>query len=221
MKWEHKIGNILGPVRLGGYQYVPSQSNASAAASVYFDELYIVHEKNNVTLQVLQASDYYPFGLSFNQYQADRLKETSPGNYTPELRNRYLFQGQELQKDLDLGWYQFKWRMHDPAIGRFGAVDSLSEKYVHNSPFAFAENRLIDSVELEGLEWRNSTRDDNVLDLTGFGTCVQLVGEPPCTPPDVDFKIFRLTKKILEVEEWVNGSPPLFPGKIQYINIKP
>jgi hypothetical protein len=63
--------------------------------------------------------------------------------------------------------------------------------------------------------------NDNVLDLTGFGTCVQLVGEPPCTPPDVDFKIFRLTKKILEVEEWVNGSPPLFPGKIQYINIKP
>jgi hypothetical protein len=71
MKWEHKIGNMLGPVRLGGYQYVPSQSNASAAASVYFDELYIVHEKNNVTLQVLQASDYYPFGLSFNQYHRD------------------------------------------------------------------------------------------------------------------------------------------------------
>jgi hypothetical protein len=31
MKWEHKIGNMLGPVRLGGYQYVPSHSNASAS----------------------------------------------------------------------------------------------------------------------------------------------------------------------------------------------
>lgn len=63
--------------------------------------------------------------------------------------------------------------------------------------------------------------DGSILDLTGFGTCVQPVGEPPCTPPDVDFKIFRLTSKILEVEEWVNGNPPFLPGKTQYINIKP
>lgn len=134
------------------YIYVANESNASAAASVYFDETYIVHEKNNTALQVLQASDYYPFGLSFNEYQADRLKETSPGNYAPELRNRYLFQGQEAQKDLDLGWYQFKWRMHDPAIGRFGAVDPLSEEYLHNSTFAFSENKLVGHIELEGLE---------------------------------------------------------------------
>ncbi|MBX2969586.1 MAG: hypothetical protein KF803_09445 [Cyclobacteriaceae bacterium] len=134
------------------YIYVANESNVSAAASVYFDETYIVHEKNNVTLQVLQTSDYYPFGLSFNHYQADRLKETSPGNYAPELRNRYLFQGQELQKDLDLGWYQFKWRMHDPAMGRFGAVDPLGEKYVHNGTYVFSENKLTAHVELEGLE---------------------------------------------------------------------
>jgi RHS repeat-associated protein len=87
-----------------------------------------------------------------NQYQADRLKETSLGNYAPELRNRYLFQGQELQKDLDLGWYQFKWRMHDPAIGRFGAVDPLSEKYVHNGTYVFSENKVTTHFELEGLE---------------------------------------------------------------------
>ncbi|HRJ31744.1 MAG TPA: hypothetical protein PLV21_17035 [Cyclobacteriaceae bacterium] len=63
--------------------------------------------------------------------------------------------------------------------------------------------------------------DGNILDLTGFGTCVQPVGGPPCTPPDVDFKIFRLTSKVLEVEEWVNGNPPFLPGKTEYINIKP
>ncbi|QLH31170.1 MAG: hypothetical protein HWD62_00840 [Cyclobacteriaceae bacterium] len=115
--------------------------------------------KNNITLQVLQASDYYPFGLSFNQYQADRLKETSPGNFEPELRNRYLFQGQELQKDLDLGWYQFKWRMHDPAIGRFGAVDPLAVKYPYWSTYAFSGNQVIAMVELEGLEPTSSLAD--------------------------------------------------------------
>jgi hypothetical protein len=43
--------------------------------------------------------------------------------------------------------------MHDPSIGRFGAVDPLSEKYLYNSTFAFSENRLIDGFELEGLEY--------------------------------------------------------------------
>ncbi len=42
--------------------------------------------------------------------------------------------------------------MHDPRIGRFFAVDPLAPKYPHNSPYAFSENRLIDGVELEGLE---------------------------------------------------------------------
>jgi len=46
--------------------------------------------------------------------------------------------------------------MHDPAIGRFGMVDPLSDKYVHNSTYAFSENRLIDGVELEGTEFRNT-----------------------------------------------------------------
>ncbi len=42
--------------------------------------------------------------------------------------------------------------MHDPRIGRFFAVDPLKAKYPHNSPYAFSENRVIDAVELEGLE---------------------------------------------------------------------
>jgi len=42
--------------------------------------------------------------------------------------------------------------MHDPRIGRFFAVDPLTDKYPHNSPYAFSENRVIDGLELEGLE---------------------------------------------------------------------
>lgn len=42
--------------------------------------------------------------------------------------------------------------MHDPAIGRFGAVDPLAEKYAYNSTYAFSENKLINGVDLEGLE---------------------------------------------------------------------
>jgi hypothetical protein len=58
-----------------------------------------------------------------------------------------------------LNWNQFKWRNHQPDIGRFFNVDPLSEKYVYNSPYAFSENRVVDGVELEGLEW-SSIKDD-------------------------------------------------------------
>lgn len=36
---------------------------------------------------------------------------------------------------------------------RFFAIDPLSPEYPHNSPYAFSENRVIDGVELEGLEY--------------------------------------------------------------------
>jgi hypothetical protein len=46
----------------------------------------------------------------------------------------------------------YKYRMHDPRVGRFFAVDPLAPKYPHNSPYAFSENIVINAVELEGLE---------------------------------------------------------------------
>lgn len=129
------------------YIYVINESNTSSS-NVYFDEMMIVHQKNNNTLQVTQASDYYPFGLSYNNYQAERIKN----DLTTAQKNRYGFQGQELQNDLDLGWSQFKWRNHQPDIGRFFNVDPLADKYVYNSPYAFSENHLVAHRELEGLE---------------------------------------------------------------------
>ncbi len=47
--------------------------------------------------------------------------------------------------------------MHDPRIGRFFAIDPLAAKYPHNSVYAFSENRVIDGVELEGLEFTSTT----------------------------------------------------------------
>lgn len=57
-----------------------------------------------------------------------------------------------MTEDLGLGTYEFRYRMHDPAIGRFWQVDPLAEDYVYNSTYAFAENKVIANFELEGLE---------------------------------------------------------------------
>jgi hypothetical protein len=46
----------------------------------------------------------------------------------------------------------YKYRVHDSRLGRFLSIDPLAPKYPHNSPYAFSENRVIDCIELEGLE---------------------------------------------------------------------
>lgn len=76
------------------------------------------------------------------------FSEKSVGNY------RYGFQGQETDDEIKGGGnsVNYKYRMHDPRVGRFFAVDPLASEYPWNSPYAFSENRLIDAIELEGLE---------------------------------------------------------------------
>lgn len=49
----------------------------------------------------------------------------------------------------------YKYRMHDPRVGRFFSVDPLSPKYPHYSPYSFGGNKVIMFVELEGLEEGN------------------------------------------------------------------
>jgi hypothetical protein len=43
--------------------------------------------------------------------------------------------------------------MFNPTIGRFLTLDPLTSKYPQNSPYSFSANRVIDGVELEGLEY--------------------------------------------------------------------
>ena len=70
------------------------------------------------------------------------------GNY------RFGFQNQEMDDEIkgEGNSVNFEYRIHDPRLGRFFAVDPLSKDFPWNSSYAFSENRLIDCVELEGLE---------------------------------------------------------------------
>jgi RHS repeat-associated protein len=65
---------------------------------------------------------------------------------------RYGFQNQEHDNELWSGAVSYKYRVEDPRLGRFFSVDPLAAKYPHNSVYAFSENRVVDGVELEGLE---------------------------------------------------------------------
>ncbi len=94
---------------------------------------------------VRTAQDYSPFGVTL-----------SGRNFVlaGAEKSRYGFQGQEMDDEVkgDGNSVNFSYRMHDPRLGRFFALDPLAPRYPNNSPYAFSENRVIDCFELEGLE---------------------------------------------------------------------
>ena len=88
--------------------------------------------------------DYYPFGMLM------------PGRHD-ELPGRtyaYGFQGQERDDEVKGAGnaINFKYRMNDPRLGRFFAVDPLAPKYPELSTYHFSHNSPIYMREIEGLE---------------------------------------------------------------------
>lgn len=67
---------------------------------------------------------------------------------------RYGFQNQEKDDEIkgEGNSLNYKFRMHDPRVGRFFAQDPLFREYPWNSPYAFSENMVMHAIELEGLE---------------------------------------------------------------------
>ena len=103
------------------------------------------------TLQNVQSTDYYPFGLA---YSTNNLN-----------KNKYLFSGKELQDasigGTILGLYDFGARQYDPVIGRWMSIDLLANKFPDVSPFVYCLNNPINLVDLHGLEPIEDSTDSN------------------------------------------------------------
>ncbi|OFX60748.1 MAG: hypothetical protein A2046_07880 [Bacteroidetes bacterium GWA2_30_7] len=101
--------------------------------------------------QLICVNDYYPFGMQM------------PGREYVGEQYRFGFNG--VEKDDEIRGltgtnYTFKFREYDPLTGRFWSVDPLASKYPWNSTYAFAENDVIRSIDIEGLEkWKMSSTD--------------------------------------------------------------
>ncbi|RFN58799.1 RHS repeat domain-containing protein [Marixanthomonas ophiurae] len=91
-------------------------------------------------------NDYYPYGMVLENRSLSEAEA-----------HRYGFQGQEKDDEVNgaNNSINYKYRVHDPRLGRFFAVDPLTSNYPHYSSYQFSGNKVIQYIELEGLEEGN------------------------------------------------------------------
>ncbi|MFT5858153.1 MAG: RHS repeat-associated protein [Flavobacteriaceae bacterium] len=112
---------------------------------------------NKIGLYSLQYVEFQEF--STHPFYTIPYGMVMPNRHEADDSYRYSFQGQEHDDEVkgEGNSINYKYRMHDPRVGRFFCIDPLSPIYPHNSTYAFSENVVINSVELEGLERQGIT----------------------------------------------------------------
>ena len=100
-----------------------------------------------LTFFLRKFTDYYPFGMLV------------PNRNFQSPAYRYGFQGQEKDDEVkgNGNSLNYKFRMHDPRVGRFFATDPLERNYPYYTPYSFSGNKVIAFRELEGLEQKYYT----------------------------------------------------------------
>jgi RHS repeat-associated protein len=104
--------------------------------------------------QVKTYADYYPFGMEMQN------RTSSSPHY------RYGFNGKEKDQagEFSAGQthYDYGFRIYNPVWGRFLSVDPLYPSYPWNSTYAFAQNDVVRSIDLDGGEKKIVTHYANV-----------------------------------------------------------
>jgi RHS repeat-associated protein len=103
---------------------------------------------SGTSVSVTQINDYYAFGkISWSSGSSG---------------NKYLYNGKELQDELDLDWYDYGARFYDPQIGRWHVNDPLAELYTNVTPYCYVSNNPIVMVDQTGM-----SPDNYGVDKTG------------------------------------------------------
>ncbi len=142
--------------KAGVYLYLSEQRESDIGRCVFSragrkDDLAIAHHHS----PVIQADDYYPFGMVSGSTRSD----------VRGMKNDYLYNGKELQTDLNLDWYDYGARMparpksrlqrdaggYDAGLGRFHSTDPISENYYNRSPYVYAANNPILYIDVNGM----------------------------------------------------------------------
>ncbi|MDR6489834.1 RHS repeat-associated protein [Chryseobacterium vietnamense] len=143
---------------LDGFQYTNSVLKFFPTAEGYFNvetgkyvynytdhlgNTRLSYAKNGAGTEIIEESNYYPFGLKHEGYNV----------LTGNPSYKYKYNGKELQEN---GMYDYGARFYMPDTGRFGTVDPRSQytheaySYVWNNPIKFADPT---GMQGEILDW--------------------------------------------------------------------
>jgi RHS repeat-associated protein len=118
-----------------GYVYIWLSNENATPVEVYFDDLKVTQTKS----PVVATNDYYAFGFQ----SVSNSRENS-------IEQKYLYNGKELQDELNIGWLDYGARMYMPEIGRWGVIDPMAEKILRWSVYSYAINNPIRFIDPDG-----------------------------------------------------------------------
>ena len=138
--YEYHLKDHLGNLRVGCRCGDPKRNANNGKIRT--------NANNREPVIAVQTADYDPWGLDFG------APTVSPSG-VENLDHRYLYNGKEKLTDLGLNLYEYGFRWHDPQLGRFVQVDPLAMDYAYKSTYDYAENKPINGIDLDGLEFLN------------------------------------------------------------------
>lgn len=100
----------------------------------------ITYTQGTEDLEVVSEDHYYPFGLQMS------------GDWSLPNTNEfdYRYNGKEVQKEFDLGYYNYGARFYDPSIARFTGVDPLASSYASLTPYHYVMNNPLIYIDPDG-----------------------------------------------------------------------
>ncbi len=196
------IINSTGMIRKQGQQYV-RQYNIT-------DHLGSTRAVVDQSANVIQATDYYPYGLPFQ--------------YNSLEKNRYLYNNKEIQNQslgsVFLGTYDYGARFYDPELGRWHSVDPLASDFPSWTPYHFVHNNPIVLIDPTGMsaDWFQNEETGDIYynselkkgDESQLGENWSHLGENGMfsdgTPMTNDVALLAQNKSLTNLEQNADGS---------------
>ena len=94
------------------------------------------------TSEILQENHYYAFGMA--------CEGSWLGNNNA-AKNKYLYNGKELNEDFGLNLSDYGARWYDAAVGRWWSVDPLAEKRDRINPYNYTSNNPVKLIDPNGM----------------------------------------------------------------------
>jgi RHS repeat-associated protein len=125
------------------------------------------------TLQIVEESNYYPFGL----------KQKVDGEQIYNSSYKYKYNGKELQDEMGLNLYDYGARNYDPALGRWMNIDPLAEKSRRFNPYAYALDNPVYFIDPDGMmaspppDWFVNNKTGAVVHVEGQSKLTQATAD--------------------------------------------